>query len=230
MLANGAEAGCDPFAITPILEHAAPELLAHPVAVNSQNFRNTSHAYSRVGETLLFDADLVTECRYVDVQWSLSDGHSLRGKSASHVYAYPGDYNVVATATCDPSCGEIRRQLKVTVLDARIVDESGKDVGAELEIAADVCAETKSLRLVVEPAEYADEFTLTGKGYANVQSITRVPEGLEFSVMATADTPGEGKIGAVDEVFVFRRCRYHNSIPCGLRHHNPEERYGHSDV
>jgi hypothetical protein len=28
MLANGAEAGCDPLAITPILEHAAPELLA----------------------------------------------------------------------------------------------------------------------------------------------------------------------------------------------------------
>ena len=28
MLANGAEAGGDPFAITPILEHAAPELLA----------------------------------------------------------------------------------------------------------------------------------------------------------------------------------------------------------
>ena len=28
VLANGAEAGCDPFAITPILEHAAPELLA----------------------------------------------------------------------------------------------------------------------------------------------------------------------------------------------------------
>ena len=28
VLANGAEAGGDPFAITPILEHAAPELLA----------------------------------------------------------------------------------------------------------------------------------------------------------------------------------------------------------
>ena len=28
MLADGAEAGCDPLAITPILEHAAPELLA----------------------------------------------------------------------------------------------------------------------------------------------------------------------------------------------------------
>ena len=28
MLANGAEAGCDPLAITPILERAAPELLA----------------------------------------------------------------------------------------------------------------------------------------------------------------------------------------------------------
>ncbi len=28
MLANGAEAGRDPLAITPILEHAAPELLA----------------------------------------------------------------------------------------------------------------------------------------------------------------------------------------------------------
>ena len=28
MLANGAEAGCDPVVITPILEHAAPELLA----------------------------------------------------------------------------------------------------------------------------------------------------------------------------------------------------------
>ncbi len=28
MLADGAEAGCDPLAIAPILEHAAPELLA----------------------------------------------------------------------------------------------------------------------------------------------------------------------------------------------------------
>jgi len=28
VLANGTEAGCDPFAITPLLEHAAPELLA----------------------------------------------------------------------------------------------------------------------------------------------------------------------------------------------------------
>ena len=28
VLTNGAKAGCDPFAITPILEHAAPELLA----------------------------------------------------------------------------------------------------------------------------------------------------------------------------------------------------------
>jgi hypothetical protein len=28
VLANGAEAGCYPLAITPILEHAAPELLA----------------------------------------------------------------------------------------------------------------------------------------------------------------------------------------------------------
>ena len=28
VLANGTEAGCDPVAITPILEHAAPELLA----------------------------------------------------------------------------------------------------------------------------------------------------------------------------------------------------------
>ena len=28
VLANGAEAGCDPVAIAPILEHAAPELLA----------------------------------------------------------------------------------------------------------------------------------------------------------------------------------------------------------
>ena len=28
MLANGTEAGCDSLAITPILEHAAPELLA----------------------------------------------------------------------------------------------------------------------------------------------------------------------------------------------------------
>ena len=28
MLANGTEAGCDPVVITPILEHAAPELLA----------------------------------------------------------------------------------------------------------------------------------------------------------------------------------------------------------
>ena len=28
MLANGTEAGCDPLAITPILEYAAPELLA----------------------------------------------------------------------------------------------------------------------------------------------------------------------------------------------------------
>ena len=28
VLADGAEAGCDPVAITPILEHAAPELLA----------------------------------------------------------------------------------------------------------------------------------------------------------------------------------------------------------
>ena len=28
LLANGAEAWCDPLAITPILEHAAPELLA----------------------------------------------------------------------------------------------------------------------------------------------------------------------------------------------------------
>ncbi len=29
VLADGAEAGCDPVAITPILEHVAPELLAH---------------------------------------------------------------------------------------------------------------------------------------------------------------------------------------------------------
>ena len=28
VLANGAEAGCDPMPITPILEHGAPELLA----------------------------------------------------------------------------------------------------------------------------------------------------------------------------------------------------------
>jgi len=28
MLADGAEAGCDPLAIAPVLEHAAPELLA----------------------------------------------------------------------------------------------------------------------------------------------------------------------------------------------------------
>ena len=28
MLANGTEAGCDPVVITPILEHAAPELVA----------------------------------------------------------------------------------------------------------------------------------------------------------------------------------------------------------
>ena len=28
VLANGAEAGCDPVVITPLLEHAAPELLA----------------------------------------------------------------------------------------------------------------------------------------------------------------------------------------------------------
>ena len=28
VLANGAEAGCDPVVITPILEHAAPELFA----------------------------------------------------------------------------------------------------------------------------------------------------------------------------------------------------------
>ena len=28
VLANGTKAGCDPVAITPILEHAAPELLA----------------------------------------------------------------------------------------------------------------------------------------------------------------------------------------------------------
>jgi len=28
VLANGTEAGCDPVAIIPILEHAAPELLA----------------------------------------------------------------------------------------------------------------------------------------------------------------------------------------------------------
>ena len=28
MLANSTEAGCDPVVITPILEHAAPELLA----------------------------------------------------------------------------------------------------------------------------------------------------------------------------------------------------------
>jgi len=28
MLANGAEAGRDPLVITPVLEHAAPELLA----------------------------------------------------------------------------------------------------------------------------------------------------------------------------------------------------------
>ena len=28
VLANSTEAGCDPFAITPVLEHAAPELLA----------------------------------------------------------------------------------------------------------------------------------------------------------------------------------------------------------
>jgi len=28
VLANGAESGCDPLVITPILEHAAPELLA----------------------------------------------------------------------------------------------------------------------------------------------------------------------------------------------------------
>ena len=30
VLANGAETGCDSLAITPILEHAAPELLAEP--------------------------------------------------------------------------------------------------------------------------------------------------------------------------------------------------------
>ena len=50
MLANGTEAGCDPVVITPILEHAAPELLAL-VDVNGAAFHPV---YNPVG----FEKDL----------------------------------------------------------------------------------------------------------------------------------------------------------------------------
>jgi hypothetical protein len=42
-LANGAEAWCDPLAITPILEHAAPELLAVVRKVFESSLRRVRH-------------------------------------------------------------------------------------------------------------------------------------------------------------------------------------------
>jgi hypothetical protein len=42
-LANGAEAWCDPLAITPILEHAAPELLAVVRKVFESSSRGVRH-------------------------------------------------------------------------------------------------------------------------------------------------------------------------------------------
>jgi hypothetical protein len=42
-LANGAEAWCDPLAITPILEHAAPELLAVVRKVFESSSRRVRH-------------------------------------------------------------------------------------------------------------------------------------------------------------------------------------------
>jgi len=43
LLANGAEAWCDPLAITPILEHAAPELLAVVRKVFESSSRGVRH-------------------------------------------------------------------------------------------------------------------------------------------------------------------------------------------
>ena len=49
MLTDGAEAGCDPVAITPILEHVAPELLA---LVTDDVFRSSTCLYSTFEEAL----------------------------------------------------------------------------------------------------------------------------------------------------------------------------------
>ena len=49
VLADGAEAGCDPAAITPILKHVAPELLA---LVTDDVFRSSTCLYSTFEEAL----------------------------------------------------------------------------------------------------------------------------------------------------------------------------------
>jgi len=49
VLADGAEAGCDPVAITPILEHVTPELLA---LVANDIFRGGTCLYSTLEEAL----------------------------------------------------------------------------------------------------------------------------------------------------------------------------------
>ena len=49
VLSDGAEAGCDPVAITPILEHVAPELLA---LVTDDVFRCSTCLYSTFEEAL----------------------------------------------------------------------------------------------------------------------------------------------------------------------------------
>ena len=49
VLADGAEAGCDPVTITPILEHVAPELLA---LVTDDVFRSSTFLYSTFEEAL----------------------------------------------------------------------------------------------------------------------------------------------------------------------------------
>ena len=49
VLADGAKAGCDPEAITPILEHVAPELLA---LVTDDVFRSSTCLYSTFEEAL----------------------------------------------------------------------------------------------------------------------------------------------------------------------------------
>jgi hypothetical protein len=42
VLANGAEAGCDSLVITPILEHAAPELLAVWCKYSNEPYENVT--------------------------------------------------------------------------------------------------------------------------------------------------------------------------------------------
>jgi hypothetical protein len=108
-----ADENIDDWVLRPIGSGLTVDISGTKVAVSA----SANHTAVRVGQLVRFTAAAVSPVAgdTLTFTWSLSDGTTLAGPRATHAFAHPGAYQVIATATGSSGSGGASAPITIVV-------------------------------------------------------------------------------------------------------------------